>query len=135
MGYILNYFKCRRKLVEKDCTSLLLKILLIEKAIEGKLEIMNKSLALASILIPGSLLTATTQEAMASTPSVINIWEAEDFAGNDHAFTFQGFVASGSDPSVVGQLGKGANDKNKEIGFSCNETNNKNKSRSELILT
>ncbi len=56
---------------------------------------MNKSLALASVLIASSVLTVTAPEAMASTPSVINIWEAEEFKSNDHAFTFQGLKSLG----------------------------------------
>ena len=51
---------------------------------------MNKSLALAGILTVGSVFTVSAPEALASTPSIINMWEAKEFHGNDHAFTFQG---------------------------------------------
>lgn len=51
---------------------------------------MNKSLALAGILAAGSLFTVAAPEALASTPSVVNMWEVEEHSNNGHALWFNG---------------------------------------------
>ena len=56
---------------------------------------MNKSLALASILIAGSVLTASPQEATASTPSIVNTYEVDEHSSNGHAFWFKGLYDEG----------------------------------------
>lgn len=56
---------------------------------------MNKSLALASILIAGSVIAAPTQEAFASTASVVNVFEVEENSTDGHAIWLNGLKREG----------------------------------------
>ena len=58
---------------------------------------MNKSLALASILIAGSVVAAPVQEAQAlvSSRSVVNTYEVDEHSNNGHAFWFNGLKKAG----------------------------------------
>lgn len=94
---------------------------------------MNKSLALAGILAAGSLFTVAAPEALASTPSVVNIFEVEEHSKNGHAFWFNGLKKEGlassdqfifEDPGVFTQYDDGTAtltgrifDKRNENGF------------------